>query len=202
MTDPFIAANGALMQFLAGALATTPGLSADDSTHRAQMVYGCVMGFRPLNPVMTMLASQAVGHHFLLLDTLKEATDRPGIDAAALRLRKLGIAETRVLLSLLKELRAARKEHLAMVEAERDGSLPVPSKAAAAPAQQEPAEDPAIETLTEGYRDAQETLMKGDGGSETARAVLGKLTALSEAVVMPARTESAPADRARDKQPV
>ncbi len=203
MIEPFVAANGALVQLLTGAVATTPGLSRDDANQRAQIAIGCLMGFLPLNPVMTMLASQAVGHHFLMLDTLKETTDRPGIDAASERLRKLGIAETRVMLSLMKELRIARKEHIAMVEAERDGSLPVPPKAAAtlAPVQRVPAEDPAIEKPAESDRDSREELVTADGAGETARTVPAKPTP-GGTVVRSDRIEPGPADRTRAREPV
>ncbi len=175
VTEPFIAANGSLIQLFAGALATTPGLSNDDRNQRAGIVVSCLMAFVPLNPVMTMLASQAVGHHLSMLDILKAVTDRPKVDAESIRLRKLGIAESRMMLALIKELRIERKEHMAMLEAERDGRLPVPPKAEPAPSQTKTAQtqtDPGAKPA-EVCRETEATRSNTDGAGQPARNVPG-----------------------------
>ena len=133
----FQTTNQALMLLAVESLATAPHFTEAQKKMRTEAVINAIMAFLPAEPVQTMLASQGVGHHFILLDTFREITNRALPDTMSLRLRSISGMQTKMTLALVKELRVVRKEMQAADAAER-ASLAAEAAQAEAPPQAEP----------------------------------------------------------------
>ena len=96
--------------------------SAEKKT-RADAVTGAIGAFRPTEPVQTMLASQVVGHHLILLDTFRDIVER----GASTRPQSTGAMQTRMTIALIKELRIVRAESLAEGNAPAQTKPPAPA---------------------------------------------------------------------------
>ncbi len=119
MMNQFFASNGALMKVTVDSLAISPNFSTAEQKNRADAVTNLIMAFVPQNAVMTMLASQIIGHHFMLLDTFKRIDTHALTENESIRMRVVSTAQTRVLLTLCQEIRCTRKDHSVMVAADQ-----------------------------------------------------------------------------------
>jgi hypothetical protein len=144
----FQAGNLALIQLAVDAFAKRPTLTEAQQKTRAEAVVRAVAGFLPFEPVQTILAIEAVGHHLALLDTFRDLGSGNLSDAQTMRARTATMGQTRSFLSVVKELRTVRQERLALYRAEeaatrsqaaRDGQAAESDPAAAVPANGETA---------------------------------------------------------------
>lgn len=103
----FDAASTAMIRAAIDSLTSAPGFTKEQQKARSEAVVCGIMAFLPSDPVQTMLASLAVAQHFALLDTFR-ALNAGGPDERGLRASS--VAQTRVILSLVKELRLVRKD--------------------------------------------------------------------------------------------
>jgi hypothetical protein len=121
----FEATSTALIKLAVESLASAPHYTQAEKKTRTEAVVCAIMAFLPFEPVQTMLASQAVGHHFTLMDTFREINNRAMPDTLSVRMRMVTSMQTRMTLALVKELRVVRKEALAVAEADRAVGAPV-----------------------------------------------------------------------------
>src|SRR5258706_11119308 len=118
--SPFEASSRALIQLAVDSLASAPHFTPAEKKTRTEAVICLIMAFLPTDPVQTMLASQAVGHHFTLLDTFREINNRALDDTISVRMRMMTAMGTRMTLALVRELRVVRKHHIAAVQTEAE----------------------------------------------------------------------------------
>lgn len=111
----FEASSTALIRLAVEALASDPALTPAQAQVRGEAVVCGIMAFLPSDPVQTMLASQAVGQHLLVLDTFREIQHRSLSENGSLRMRLAASTLTRTTLSLMRELRVTRAAHRAAV---------------------------------------------------------------------------------------
>ena len=116
----FEASSTALIRLAVEALASDPALTPAQAQVRGEAVVCGIMAFLPSDPVQTMLASQAVGQHLLVLDTFREIQVRSLSENGSLRMRLAAGTLTRTTLSLMRELRVTRATHRAAVLEERE----------------------------------------------------------------------------------
>lgn len=116
----FEASSTALIRLAVEALASDPALTPAQAQVRGEAVVCGIMAFLPSDPVQTMLASQAVGQHLLVLDTFREIQVRSLSENGSLRMRLAASTLTRTTLSLMRELRVTRAAHRAAVLEERE----------------------------------------------------------------------------------
>ena len=137
----FQSTNQALLQMAVEALATAPHFTQAQIKMRTEAVINAIMAFLPTEPVQTMLASQAVGQHFIQLDTFKEIINRALADTMSVRMRTITTQQTKMTLALVKELRIVRKDMFAIAKAEEEARAAASKAHAPAPeAAQAPAE--------------------------------------------------------------
>lgn len=110
---------GDLIKLAVESLASARYLTAAQQRSRGQAVVNTIMAFMPSEPVQVMLASQAAGHHFSLMDTFQQIHDRSLTAGISVRMRAISAMETRMTLALVRELRTVRREMLAAAQAER-----------------------------------------------------------------------------------
>jgi hypothetical protein len=115
----FQATNTAIIRLAVESFTSAPGLTATQKQQRSEAVVCGIMAFLPSEPVQTMLASQAMGHHLLFLDTFQEIFNRGVTENASARLRSAAAICTRSTLSLLREMRLVKTQHLAGLRAEQ-----------------------------------------------------------------------------------
>ncbi len=111
----FEASSTALIRLAVEALASDPALTPVQARVRGEAVVCGIMAFLPADPVQTMLASQAVGQHLLVLDTFREIQVRSLSENGSPRMRLAAGTLTRTTLSLMRELRVTRAAHRAAV---------------------------------------------------------------------------------------
>ena len=116
----FEASSTALIRLAVEALASDPALTPAQAQVRGEAVVCGIMAFLPSDPVQTMLASQAVGQHLLVLDTFREIQHRSLSENGSLRMRLAASTLTRTTLSLMRELRVTRAAHRAAVLEEKE----------------------------------------------------------------------------------
>jgi hypothetical protein len=145
----FQATNTAIIRLAVESFTSNPGLTPAQKQQRSEAVVCGIMAFLPSEPVQTMLASQAMGHHLLFLDTFQEIFNRGVTENASAQLRSAAAICTRSTLSLLREMRRVKTQHLAGLRAEQalaDAHAAAEAKAAAdelaAAAEPEPATEP------------------------------------------------------------
>ena len=109
----------ALIQLTVEALATAPHFTQAQKKIRTEAVVNLIMAFLPTEAIQVMLASQATGHHFSLMDTFQQIHNRALADGISVKMRTISTMETRMTLALSKELRIVRKDMIAAAQAER-----------------------------------------------------------------------------------
>src|SRR6185312_1211027 len=111
--------SSSLIQLAIECLASGSHFTAAQKKIRTEAVVCAIMAFLPSEPVQTMLASQAVGHHFTVMDTFREIDVRALTETGSVRMRVASATQTRMMLALVREIRIVRKHHIAAVEAEQ-----------------------------------------------------------------------------------
>lgn len=139
----FQATNQALLQLAVDSLARAPHFTPEETRSRTEAVISAVMAFLPTEPVQTMLATQAAGHHFTLLDTFRELTSNAPTGNVSVRLRAITTQQTKVMLMLVRELRAVRKDMIAAAEAEQQAHAAAAVQTAPDPEPEPPADEQA-----------------------------------------------------------
>ncbi len=169
--SPFEATSSSLIKLAVEALTSAPHYTPAQRQTRAEAVVCAIMAFLPTEPLQIMLASQAVGHHFTLLDTFREINNRALPDDMSVRMRMVASMQTRTTLALLKEFRAVRKERLALAQADQAaargiGLVGVPAETIPATAQptDAPADALRVASNPEPVRNA-EPLPEADEGT-------------------------------------
>jgi hypothetical protein len=113
-----LAANQSLLQYAADSLGPSPNLTEAERKIRGEAVTDAITAFLPDDPLQTMLASEAIGFHLSIMDGFREINSLPMTRAESSRARMVAVAQTKMVLALVRELRIARKDALAAVEPE------------------------------------------------------------------------------------
>ena len=138
----------ALITMAVEALTSSPHLTPAQRKIHGEAVVCAIMAFLPTEPLQVMLASQAAGHHFGVLDTFTQILNRSLADGISVKMRTISIGETRMTLALVRELRRVRKEMIAEAKAERDTMEVHQDAVPERPAEVPPAAKPATATPT------------------------------------------------------
>ena len=115
----FEAGSASLIRLAVESLTSDPSLTPEQARTRGEAVVCAIMAFLPSEPVQTMLASQAVGQHMMVLDTFRDIQNRSLSENGAVRMRMIASTLTRTTLSLIREIRVTRAAHRAAVLEER-----------------------------------------------------------------------------------
>ena len=115
----FEAGSPSLIRLAVESLTSDPSLTPEQARTRGEAVVCAIMAFLPSEPVQTMLASQAVGQHMMVLDTFRDIQRRSLSENGAIRMLMIACTLTRTTLSLLREIRVTRAAHRAAVLEER-----------------------------------------------------------------------------------
>ena len=115
----FEAGSASLIRLAVESLTSDPSLTPEQARTRGEAVVCAIMAFLPSEPVQTMLASQAVGQHMMVLDTFRDIQRRSLSENGAIRMRMIAGTLTRTTLSLLREIRVTRAAHRSAVLEER-----------------------------------------------------------------------------------
>jgi hypothetical protein len=179
---PFEATSQSVIELAVRSLASAPHFTAAERKTRTEAVVCAIMAFLPFEPVQTMLASQAVGHHVSLMDTFEEINGRAMSQSMSLATRKVSIAQTRIVLKLVDKLGEVRRDMLAAAEAER-----VAMQALANAAELQKAEAPPPSTP-----DSQASRGKAGTTAEATKAPAQSATLVTQtAEASPKKTEAA-----------
>jgi hypothetical protein len=106
-------ANQAIVNLAAMSLSAAPGLTEAERTARFQTVALGAMGFQPADTAQTILASLILGHHLTIMDGFRELASLTVPPVEAARTRSGTVAQTKVVLQLLREMRVERADALA-----------------------------------------------------------------------------------------
>ena len=115
----FEAGSASLIRLAVESLTSDPSLTPEQARTRGEAVVCAIMAFLPSEPVQTMLASQAVGQHMMVLDTFRDIQRRSLSENGAIRMRMIAGTLTRTTLSLIREIRVTRAAHRSAVLEER-----------------------------------------------------------------------------------
>jgi hypothetical protein len=110
-------ANQAIVNLAAMSLSAAPGLTEAERTARFQTVVLGAMGFQPADTAQTILASLILGHHLTIMDGFRELASQTVTPVEAGRTRSGTVAQTKVVLQLLREIRIEREEALSRAAA-------------------------------------------------------------------------------------
>ena len=105
-------ANQDFLTLAATSLASAPNLTEIERTTRFQTVMRGTMAFRPTDPAQTLLASLILGHHLTIMDGFRDIACLALPPAEAARARMVTVAQTKLLLQLVRELRITREAAL------------------------------------------------------------------------------------------
>ena len=144
MIPQFLASNGSVLKVTIDSIAIAPHFTQAEQNIRADAASNLIMAFVPTNPVMTMVACQIAGHHFAAMDTFRELNCRALTENGSVRMRMTTVAQSRVVMALIGEMRRARKEHAVALAAEQ-ATTPKPAQTQAqtqAPTQAPPPPTP------------------------------------------------------------
>src|SRR5580658_7688701 len=113
-------ASHAIVNLAAMSLSAAPDLTETERTNRFQTVIQGVAEFQPADSVHTILASLILGHHITIMYGCRDLGCLTLNAAEAARARTVGVAQTKLVPQLLRELRIERKEALTRAAAEGD----------------------------------------------------------------------------------
>ena len=91
----FEAGSASLIRLAVESLTSDPSLTPEQARTRGEAVVCAIMAFLPSEPVQTMLASQAVGQHMMVLDTFRDIQRRSLSENGAIRMRMIACTLTR-----------------------------------------------------------------------------------------------------------
>ena len=118
------AADQSLLQYAADSLGPERHHTEAEGKTRREAVIDAITAFLPDDPFQTMLASEAIGFHLSIMDGFREINSLPMTRAESARARMVAVAQTKMVLSLVRELRLVRDDALAT-------AAPVPAPTAA-----------------------------------------------------------------------
>ena len=159
-----------IITLAAASLSAAPHLTEAERTARSQTVLRGTEAFQPEDATQTVLASLVLGHHLAIMDGFRDIACLTLTPAEAARARMVTVAQTKLVLQLVRELRTARED--ARTRAPTAPQAAVPG---------EPAPEPAGEA---GYEAFLAQLLTTYG--ETL-ATLGKADTLTPAAATQAR---------------
>jgi len=113
-----------ILHLAAMSLSAAPGLTEAERTARFHAVIQGAMEFQPTEPAQTILASLVLGHHLAIMEGLRDIACLTLTPAQAARARMVTVAQTKLVLQMLREMRIGRKETLTRAMAEADGPAP------------------------------------------------------------------------------
>src|SRR5580698_4980105 len=99
-----------ILHLAAMSLSAAPGLTEVERTARSHAVVQGAMEFQPADPAQTMIASLILGHHLAIMDGFRDIACLTLTPAEAARARSVTVAQTKLVLQLLREMRIERKE--------------------------------------------------------------------------------------------
>jgi hypothetical protein len=114
----FQAASHDIVNLAAMALSAAPELSDAERTSRSQTVIRGTLAFQPADSAQTVLSTEILGHHLAIMDGFRDLARMTLTPAEAARARMVTVAQTKVVLQLLRELRIERAEALPRLAAE------------------------------------------------------------------------------------
>jgi hypothetical protein len=120
-----------ILNLAAASLSAAPDLSDVERTARSRTVIRGAMEFQPAGPAQTILASLILGHHLAIMDGFRDLACLTLTPAEAARARMVTVAQTRLVLQMLRELRIERVEALTRAAAEAGEPTPGPAADAA-----------------------------------------------------------------------
>src|SRR5580658_5604749 len=118
----------AIMNLAAMSLSAAPSLTEAERATRFQTVVSGAVEFRAADTAQTILASLILGHLLTILDGFRDLASRTLTPVEAARARTGIVAQTKLVLQLLRELRIERKEALTQAAAERREPIPEPAQ--------------------------------------------------------------------------
>jgi hypothetical protein len=190
-----------IITLAAASLSAAPHLTEAERTTRSQTVLRGTEAFQPEDATQTVLASLVLGHHLVIMDGFRDIACLTLTPAEVARARMVTVAQTKLVLQLVRELRTAREDARTRAPAAPQAARPG-----------EPAPKPAGETANEAflarflttYGETLATLE--NAGPLTPAAAAQAREALTRAIppapaaapeVAPAASESATASRAQ-----
>jgi hypothetical protein len=144
----------AIVNLAAISLSAAPDLTEAERTNRFQTVVRGAAEFQPADTAQTILASLILGHHLTIMDGFRDLARLTLTPAEVARARSVAVAETKLVLQLLREMRIERAD--AVTRAAPDGGEP------AQKAVGEAAYDAALGNLLSTYTDTLATLESSD----------------------------------------
>jgi hypothetical protein len=115
-----------ILHLAAMSLSAAPGLTEVERAARSHTVIQGAMEFQPADPAQTVLASLILGHHLTIMDGFRDIACLTLTPAEAARARMVTVAQTKLVLQMLREMRIERKETLTRAAAETGGPAPSP----------------------------------------------------------------------------
>jgi hypothetical protein len=120
-----------ILNLAATSLSAAPGLTEAERTTRSQAVIRGALDFQPADSAQTVLCSLIMGHHLAIMDGFRDIACLTLTPAEAARARTVIVAQTKLVLQLLREMRIERAEALARPAVEAVESAPPPAADAA-----------------------------------------------------------------------
>jgi hypothetical protein len=107
-----------IVNLIAMSLSSSPSLTEAERAIRFQTVVSGTAELRPADTEQTIFAGLVLGHLLTITDGLRDLASRTLNQAEAARARSGIVAQTKIVLQLLRELRVEREEALARAAAE------------------------------------------------------------------------------------
>ncbi len=97
-------------------------MTIENKREMTEVVVNGIMSFLPTDPLQIILASEAVGHHLEFLDAMRELKSGTLKPHETARARASAIAQSRIVLAMVRECRIVRKERLTLMAADREAA--------------------------------------------------------------------------------
>ena len=104
------AASLDLMTLAAGALSAGPNLPEAEKTARFETAMAACQAFVPAGPGETIVASLIAGHHLSVLDGFRDIASQDLTPAETAKARMVAVAQTKIVLELIRTLRTLRED--------------------------------------------------------------------------------------------
>jgi hypothetical protein len=99
-----------IITLAAASLSAAPHLTETERTTRSQTVLRGTEAFQPEDATQTVLVSLVLGHHLAIMDGFRDIACLTLSPAEAARARMVTVAQTKLVLQLVRELRTARED--------------------------------------------------------------------------------------------
>ena len=108
--------NQSLLEYAADSLVCAQRHTEAERKALGDAVIDAISAFRPGNPLETVLASEVIGFHLSIMDGFREINSLPMTRTESARARMVAVAQTKMVLALVRELRLTRKAAEVQVE--------------------------------------------------------------------------------------